>query len=148
MDRFMFVLMALGVAALAALPVAAGAEAGPPAAGGKVLKAVVHVNFADAERQGHGLKNIENMLKAEGGKATVEVVCHGPGIGLVLKGRTKYAEKIESLMKQGVRFDACENTLREKSIPREDLLPGVTPVPSGAVQVVRRQQEGYGYFRP
>lgn len=26
-------------------------------------KSVVHVNCADAERQGHGLKNIENILQ-------------------------------------------------------------------------------------
>lgn len=49
---------------------------------------------------------------------------------------------------EGVRFAACENTLRDKSIPKENLLPGIATVPSGAVEVIRKQHEGYGYFKP
>ena len=52
------------------------------------------------------------------------------------------------LTKDGVRFTACENTLRDKSIPKEKLLPNVTTVPSGAIEVIRKQQEGFGYFKP
>jgi len=40
------------------------------------LKAIVHVNFSEAERQEAGLKNIDNILR-ESPKAQVEVVCHG-----------------------------------------------------------------------
>ena len=44
---------------------------------------------------------------------------------------------------------ACENTMRQKSIRKEDLLPNVGTVPSGAVEVVRKQQrDGYAYFKP
>lgn len=124
----------------------AGAQ---PAKGDKaMLKAVVHVNVGDAERQKHGLKNVTNMLKAEGGKAEVVVVCHGPGIALVVKDKSPDAGAVERLLKEGVTFEACENTLREKGIPKENLIPGVGTVPSGAAEVVRRQQGGFGYFRP
>jgi intracellular sulfur oxidation DsrE/DsrF family protein len=120
-----------------------------PAKGEKeMLKAVVHVNSGDAERQKHGLKNVTNMLKAEGGKAEVVVVCHGPGIALVVKDKSPDAAQVERLIKEGVKFEACENTLRDKGIPKESLIPGVTTVPSGAAEVVRRQQDGFGYFRP
>ena len=124
----------------------AGAQ---PAKGEKaMLKAVVHVNFGDAERQKHGLKNVTNMLKAEGGKAEVVVVCHGPGIALVVKDKSPDAAEVERLIKEGVKFEACENTLKDKGIPKENLIPGVTTVPSGAAEVVRRQQDGFGYFKP
>lgn len=124
----------------------AGAQ---PVAGGKpMLRAVVHVNFADAERQKHGLKNVTNMLKAEGGTAEVVVVCHGPGIALVVKDKSPDAAEVERLIKEGVNFAACENTLKDKGIPKKNLLPGVTTVPSGAAEVVRRQQDGFGYFKP
>lgn len=120
-----------------------------PAKGDKaMLRAVVHINFGDAERQKHGLKNVTNILKAEGGKAEVVVVCHGPGIALVVKDKSPDAAEVERLIKEGVKFEACENTLKDKGIPKESLLPGVTTVPSGAVEVVRRQQDGFGYFRP
>lgn len=115
---------------------------------GDALKVVVHVNFPESGRQGHGLKNIANVLK-EVPEARVEVVCHGAGIGLVERTRTEHAEAVESLMRKGVRFVACENTMRHKSIRKEDLLPGVGTVPSGAVEVIRKQQrEGYAYFKP
>lgn len=119
-----------------------------PASGGKAMfKAVVHINFDDTDRQKHGLKNISNML-GEVKTGEIQVVCHGAGIGLLVKEKTKYGDEIAGLVKRGVKFAACENTLKEKSIANDSLLPGVTTVPSGAVEVVRKQQEGYGYFRP
>lgn len=114
----------------------------------KRLETVVHVNFADADRQGKGLKNIENIWKAVDGNATIEVVCHGSGINLAVKDQSKHADRIQALQKRGVRFVACRNTLREKKIPKESLLPGFEIVPSGAVEVIRKQQDGFGYFRP
>ncbi len=112
------------------------------------LKVVVHVNVPESGVQGAGLKNVTNMLK-EAPDTQVEVVCHGAGIGLVEKARTDHAEAVEALIKKGVRFVACENTMRQKSVRKEDLLPGVGTVPSGAVEVVRKQQkDGYAYFKP
>ena len=112
-----------------------------------MLTAVFHVNFGDAERQGHGLNNIENVLK-EAEDAQIVVVCHGEGISLVEKSRTKNADDIQALMKKGVRFVACENTMAKKSLEEDDLVPGTATVPSGAVEVILKQSEGYSYFRP
>jgi len=126
---------------------AASARAGEEADGGP-LKVVVHVNFAEPGVQGAGLKNVANILKVEP-HAKVAVVCHGAGIGLLEKARSDHAEAIAGLMGQGVDFVACENTMRQKSIRKEDLLPGVGTVPSGALEVVRKQQrDGYAYFKP
>jgi intracellular sulfur oxidation DsrE/DsrF family protein len=112
------------------------------------LRVVVHVNFAEVERQAGGLKNIANILKQDP-EARVTAVCHGDGITVLVADRTEHAEPVERLIGQGVRFVACENTMRERSIPREGLLPGVGTVPSGAVEVIRKQQfEGYAYFKP
>jgi len=112
------------------------------------LKVVVHINFPESGRQGHGLKNVTNVLK-EAPDAQVEVVCHGAGIGLVEKTRTEHAEIVQGLIKKGVKFVACENTMRQKTIRKEDLLPGVGTVPSGAVEVIRKQQQdGFAYFKP
>ena len=115
------------------------------------LKVVVHVNFAQTTHQRQGLSNIENILKAAGDqgiKAEVEVVCHGDGIRLVEKAKTELAGEVAALANQGVRFVACENTMRQRMLGAGDLLPGVGTVPSGAYEVVRRQQDGYAYFKP
>lgn len=125
------------------------AGAGTPEASpsSSTLKTVVHLNYGDPERQGKALGNIENILK-EDSKAVIEVVCHGDGIALVHKKESKHPEQVAELMKQGVRFAGCENTMKKKSIQTEELLAGVSTVPSGAVEVIRKQQEGYSYFRP
>ena len=111
------------------------------------LKVVVHLNTPDTETQGAGLKNITNILK-EDPQAQVEVVCHSGGISLLVGAQTKHQAMVETLTKAGVRFVACENTMRQKSIRKEDLLPQSGTVPSGAVEVIRKQQAGYAYFKP
>lgn len=134
----------LAVAAAATSVVTADdGPSGPPA-----FRAVVHVNFADAERQAKGLKNVRNMLKAVGPDAAIEVVCHGPGINLLLKENNPSADEVRALAGRGVKFLACENTMVEKSIDRSSLLAEAGTIPSGAVEVVRQQQTGAGYFRP
>lgn len=113
------------------------------------LKAIIHINFGDPNQQEGGLRNIEAIL-AEVGDAnvTLEVVCHSDGIGLVVVGQSPYAEKIRAIQARGVHFVACRNTMRRKGIQPEQLLEGVEIVPSGALEVVRKQQDGYSYFRP
>lgn len=115
--------------------------------GARMLKAVIHINLDDAKRQEHAIGNIENILK-EVPNAEIEVVSHGEGISLLVNKETKQAAKVQALSKQGVRFAACENTMKKKSIAKDDLVSGVVTVPSGAVEVLRKQQEGYSYFRP
>ncbi len=141
-------IMRLGVlGAVVGLGIVPAARAGETPEGGP-LKVVVHVNFPEPGLQGAGLKNVTNILK-EAPDAQVEVVCHGAGVGLVEKARTEHAEAVEALVKKGVKFVACENTMRQKSIKKEDLLAGVGTVPSGAVEVVRKQQQdGFAYFKP
>ena len=117
-------------------------------AGEGPLKVVVHVNFPESGTQGAGLRSVGNILEEEPG-ARIQVVCHAAGIGLVEKSRSEHAEAVEALIKKGVTFVACENTMRQKSIKKADFLPGVGTVPSGALEVVRKQhKDGFSYFKP
>lgn len=113
-----------------------------------MLKAVIHCNFDDSTRQENSLHNIRNIIEGTDGKPTVVVVCHGPGISLLAKENSVHANAVAELQQAGVSFLACENTLKSKSLSEADMLPGVETVPSGAVEVLRRQEDGYGYFRP
>jgi uncharacterized protein len=139
------------LAGLAAIVAALPARGVGSAQADATLKVVVHVNFPTVTHTRAGLKNVANMLKTagdEGLKADIEVVCHGDGIRLVEKARTELAAEVAALADQGVRFVACQNTMRERSLQAGDLLPGVATVPSGAYEIVRRQQVGYAYFKP
>ena len=141
----------LGLVALGfAVSLGFGDEPEKPKSKGEktMLKAVIHVNFADSDRQKHGLKNVSNILKEVKGEAEIVVVCHGAGIDLLVKEKSQHGDEVERLIKEKVRFAACENTLKDKAIHKDKLLPGVTTIPSGAVEVIRKQQEGFGYFKP
>lgn len=137
-------ILSMGVA----LAIASTMPASTTLAGEGSLKVVVHVIFPESGTQGAGLRSVGNILKEEP-DARIEVVCHAAGIGLVEKSRSEHAEAVEALIKKGVTFVACENTMRQKSIKKEDLLPGVGTVPSGALEVVRKQhKDGFSYFKP
>jgi uncharacterized protein len=139
------------LAGLAAILAALPARGVGSAQAEQAVKVVVHLNTAQTSHERVGLKNVENILKAagaEGLKADLEVVCHGDGLRLVEKARTELAAEVTALADQGVRFVACQNTMRERSLQADDLLPGVATVPSGAYEIVRRQQFGYAYFKP
>ena len=137
--------MIIATLALAAVAIAATPEHDKGSV--TMLKTVVHVNYDDSERQKNALGNLENILH-EDPKADIRVVCHGAGMSLIQKSKTKYADEIKALTEQGVRFFGCENTMKKKAIEKSDLVEGVATVPSGAVEVIRKQQEGYSYFRP
>jgi intracellular sulfur oxidation DsrE/DsrF family protein len=148
-SRTMMIAGASAVALIAYLGVRTNGRA-EDAAANKPLRVVVHVNFADPARHDGGLKNIANILKDVAGDpgTEIEVVCHSAGIGLVVKKESKYPEEVAGLIKKGVRFKACRNTMRQRNLKQEDLLPNIDTVPSGAVEVIRKQQAGFAYFKP
>jgi intracellular sulfur oxidation DsrE/DsrF family protein len=139
-----FLLLSVALLSVAAIVVAQNETAETRIA---MLKVVVHVNYDDAGRQEKMLGNLANILEAEP-KAEIEVISHGAGISLIQESKTKHVPQVQALIQQGVRFAGCENTMKKESIDKADLLDGVTTVPSGAVEVIRKQQEGFGYFRP
>ena len=136
-------LVGLGITIAACVGMAAESKAEKT----EMLKAVVHVNFSEAARQEAGLKNIENILK-EVADAQIEVVCHGEGLSMLNTKESQHSDLVKSLIKRGVGFVACENTMKKKSVTKSDLIEGSSTVPSGAVEVIRKQSAGYGYFRP
>lgn len=93
------------------------------------------------------LNNVENLRKALGESTEVEVVAHGPGLNLYKKTATAFRERLQELSKRGVRFAACENTMRRQNVKKEDLFPEVTTVDSGVAEVVRKQEAGWSYVK-
>lgn len=55
---------------------------------------------------------------------------------------------MKSLHDKGVYFVACNNSLISNNIKRESLIDIVNIVPSGVVELVKKQSEGYSYIKP
>jgi intracellular sulfur oxidation DsrE/DsrF family protein len=104
-----------------------------------------------AEKQSLVLSVAFNVLKAYGpDKVAIDVVAFGPGIDLLRDGNPN-AERIHSLVTQGVRFDACMNTVttieRETGKPYP-LNPLARHVEAGVVRILNLAEHGYTTVRP
>ena len=115
-------------------------------------KVVYHFS-SGLEQASDGLRNIRNHLEVNP-KARIVVVAHARGVDFMMKGAkdpngNRYQDIVENLRNQGVRFDVCEITLRNRSLKREQFIEEATYVPSGVAEIARLQsREGYAYIRP
>lgn len=137
--------MALAATALVAAAVAPGARAAQAAAKNRV---VYQVSDGDPGRWTVALNNVKNMQDALGaGGVELEVVVYGPGIGM-LKGGSPADKRIADMLRGGVRIVACENTMKGFNLSHADMLPDIGYVPSGVVEIMAKQQDGFAYIRP
>jgi intracellular sulfur oxidation DsrE/DsrF family protein len=129
-----------------ALPALAISQTEAPVVTTKKLKVVFHLTSNDTLVQKAMVKQLQNFLIAAP-NAQLEVVCHNNGISFLQSAITKQGEKIVELKSKGVDFVACENTLRERKIKREELVPDCRTVPAGIVEVVMKQDKGWAYIK-
>jgi intracellular sulfur oxidation DsrE/DsrF family protein len=143
----------LGAAVLAGSAFAASSAEAPPTApaGGPAAttreRAIFAVSDADPQKWNLTLGNIVNAIDGLGADgAEIELVVYGPGIAMLRKD-SPVADRIAAALKNGVRIAACQNSMRGFKLEQADLAPGVGVVPSGVVELIRRQHAGYAYVR-
>ncbi len=112
------------------------------------LRVLVHVDEAILNRQRLALGNVANLLDdAASPGVEIEVVFNGPAIS-ALSLQSSLAGDLAALGARGVGLVACHNSMVSAGISSEDLITGVTVVPSGITHLVRRQHDGWAYVRP
>lgn len=144
------------IVSVATLLVIASLAAGCAATGGNPNiaedRVVYHINDSGAQAA-NALRNINNHLEVNP-KAKIVVVTHAQGVDFLMDGAkdargNPYNIAVEQLKDQGVQFDVCLITLRNRNIDRSKFIPESTFVPSGVAEITRLQQrEGYAYLRP
>ena len=142
------VLRAFGVFAFA-LVFAAGAVAQlPTPAPAPASKVVLQVSDNDPGKWNLALNNAKN-IQADLGAANVavEIVAYGPGINM-LKMDSAVGGRVDQALSDGVKVVACENTMRNAKLTKGDMLNKVGYVPSGVVELMQKQQQGWSYLRP
>lgn len=80
-------------------------------------------------------------------KAQVEVVVHNKGISMLHAQKTTLATELKSLQARGVQFVACEQTLKQQKIEKNEILPLAGFVPRGLVEVIQKQEAGWAYIK-
>ena len=113
----------------------------------KVHHVVMQLNTADTAAWSGVLGNIKNFQKIWPGKVEVEVVVHGKALNFLVASKSHLTEDIETLSKKGVQFSACENTMNKYGITKAMLLSSAKTVPSGVVELILKQEAGWGYLK-
>ena len=128
-----------------AQPVPAQPAAGPD-------KVVYH--FGEGLTQAsNGLRNIRNHLEVDP-KAKIVVVAHAQGVDFLMVGaqdanKNPFNVIVEDLKSQGVTFEVCQITLRNRKLEQKQFIPEVAYTPSGVVRIAQLQsREGYAYIKP
>ena len=93
------------------------------------------------------MNNIKNLKNGWGDSVSIEVVVHGPGIEFLTKGKTTQQERIAYFKSKGVVFVGCENTLTEKKISKESIIPEAGFVKSAVVEIILKQEQGWSYIK-
>ncbi len=92
------------------------------------------------------MRQLRNMLEAAP-TMELEVVCHGPGLDLLMSDRSIVTDKVKQFSERGIVFLACENTIKERNLDRAKVLPEAGFVKAGIIHIVLRQEEGWSYIK-
>jgi intracellular sulfur oxidation DsrE/DsrF family protein len=149
-------LLRLGLAAALAAPLLALVGCAAPASTTQVvgsnpltadgrIPVVFHVTSGDPAYWNQALNNAANFQAAMGpGKVLIEVVVNGPGIDM-LRADSKVELRVNGALANGVKFAACEQTMKAMKLTKADMVPGIGYVPGGIIEVVERQRDGWSY---
>jgi len=134
--------VAAGAAALVAIALPAAAQSQPTK-----NRALFQITDNDPARWNLILNNMANLRDGVGGEgAEIELVAYGPGL-LMLKADSPVKERLAEALKSGVKINACQHTMRGMNFVPADMLPDIGYVPSGVVEVMKKQQQGWAYIR-
>ncbi|MEW6687528.1 MAG: hypothetical protein AB1452_00425 [Pseudomonadota bacterium] len=138
--------VALATAVLSFLPGLGHAQSAPQAQ--QKYKVVLQVSDADPAKWNLALNNARNIQQDLGkGNVDVEIVAYGPGLGM-LKADSKVADRLAQALDNSVGLMACENTMRNTKVKKDDMYGGISYVDAGVVHLMKRQREGWAYVRP
>ena len=103
-------------------------------------KVVYHFGEGLAQAS-NGLRNIRNHLEVDP-KAKIVVVAHAQGVDFLMAGaqdanKNPFNVIVEDLKSQGVTFEVCKITLRNRKLEEKQFIPEVVYTPSGVQRITR-----------
>ena len=144
---------AIAVCAAVALPAPAraadAAQPNPPASkASETYKVVYHVTIDDPRMWNQSLNNIRQLQKVLGkNNVEVELVVNGWGIGM-LKIESEVGNRVNEAVANGVKVVACEATMADRKLTKDDMLKSISYVPGGVIEAIQKQKAGWAYLKP
>ncbi|WP_242117109.1 DsrE family protein [Aestuariivivens sediminicola] len=77
-----------------------------------------------------------------------DVIAYGEAVPMMMKNQSVVADQITQFINnKNVRFTACEVSMTLFNIKREQLLDGIQTVANAVDEIVKKQNEGWGYIK-
>jgi intracellular sulfur oxidation DsrE/DsrF family protein len=128
------------------------------AEGGKNHRVVMQVDQNDPEVMNLTLNNASNVIEHYRGRnedVEIEIVAYGPGLHMLRSDTSPVKDRIRRMAEGSfpakVTFAACNNTkqgMEKREGHAITIIPQATIVPSGVVQLMELQEQGWSYVRP
>lgn len=119
-----------------------------PVQAAEKAKLVIQVSDNDTGKWNLALNNAKNIQKDLGAaNVELEIIAYGPGIGM-LKAESEVGNRVVEAVESGVKVSACQNTMRNQKLTKDDMLSSVGYVTAGVVAIMQKQHQGYAYLRP
>jgi hypothetical protein len=113
----------------------------------KPVKIVFDLTSKDTLTQQTALRHI-TLMSEWYPQSSFELVLYGGAMNMVVKGKSTMAKSIEKVISNPkVSIMVCEYTMKRYGVDKSQLLPGVGTVPDGIVEIVTKQNEGWGYIK-
>lgn len=112
-----------------------------------IVNVVFHVD--EIEKWELALANVHNLLAGiEVERSQVEVVANGKGVEIFASPDEKSLHTMTILADRGVRFCACQNSLKSHNINEEEVPEFFVVVPIGVLELAEKQLRGFAYIKP
>ena len=113
----------------------------------KPVKIVFDVTSKNVKVHQAAVRHVKFMSQAYP-ESMFEVVMYSGSIDMVLKDKSSVGKDMETLAKnKNIAFVVCEGTMKRHKIEKTQLIPGVTTVPDGILEIIMKQKEGWGYIK-
>lgn len=142
MKKIMFLLFALMVTTVATIQAQNPGDANLS----KPHKIVFQLTTADTLSHKALMKQLNNITTVSP-ETKVEVVCHGPGLNMLMSEKTVVHDKIQAMTKRGVVFVACEFSMTERNVTKEQIIAESIYTKAGILYIVSKIEEGYNYIK-
>jgi len=121
-----------------------------------VHRVVIQVNSNDPALMNLALNNASNINKyymEHGEEAEIRIVVFGPGLHMLRADTSPVKDRIASLSQNydNIEYQACNNTIKgmqRKSGKDVPLISEAEVVPSGVIEIIHLQEQGWAYLKP
>ncbi len=97
------------------------------------------------------LLNTKNLLKELNNEPFyIELLANSDAVSFYIQDSIEGKDYLllKELAAKGVSFSVCNNSLQAKGIDPNSLPDFVHVVPSGVMELIKKQQKGYSYIKP